>query len=285
MNKPALAGCRIIVTRPAGQQQALLDAIEDAGGEALGLPLLAIEPVSETEAKDQLRENLARLHEYDIVVFISANAASFGVPQIAQSDANISPGAKILAVGAATAREAAILLDRPVHSPAPGSGSEQLLKMSQLGDVKGRKIAIFRGEGGRELLAAELRKKGAQVDYFEVYRRAPAPGAADKLEVLLRNGLPDFVILTSAEALLRWRELLDEIAGHNKDQLTLLPSQQAETARSIKEILFEIPLTVPSRRVANQAAQLEFAVVINAGDAGAKAIVGALATHLRQRET
>lgn len=267
MNQLPLAGCRILVTRPAGRQQTLRNEIEAAGGETISLPLLAVEPINEAAATAQLKEKLARLHEYDLLIFVSVNAVQFGSQRIADCAAVISREAGILAVGAATAQEATLLLERPVHSPAEGSGSEQLLEISQLGDVKGRKIAVFRGEGGRELLATELRERGAGVDYFEVYRRMPAPGGAEQLAEILANGPPHYVVLTSAEALMRWGELLEEVS------------------KRANRILFELPLIVPSRRVADLAAQHGFTEVIDAGDAGAKAMVMALAADLRQRET
>lgn len=285
MNTSPLADCRILITRPAGRQQTLRDEIEAGGGEAVSLPLLAIEPASDTAANAQLKEKLARLHQYDTLIFVSVNAVRFGAQRIVDCDAAISREAEILAVGTATAQNAALQFERPVNSPAAGSGSEQLLEVSQLEDVKGRKIAIFRGEGGRELLATELGKRGAQVDYFEVYRRMPAPGAAEQLAEILANGPPHYVILTSAEALMRWGELLEEIAGRAKRILFALPLMANEGAEHDRYGLFRTPVVVPSRRVADLAAQHGFTEVIDAGDAGAKVMVEALAADLRQRET
>ena len=301
MNGLPLADCRILITRPVGQQQRLREAIEACGGEAISLPLLAIKPIEDTAAQAKLQHNLAGLHEYDLVIFVSANAARFGAQCVAVRGAEISPETAILAIGEATAREASMLLDRPVHSPASGGGSEQLLKMPQLEKVNNKKVAIFRGEGGRELLATELRRFGARVDYIEVYRRAPTLGAAAMLQQILSGGLPDYVVITSAEALQRWRNLLDEISRDIQNRSAGRPARQTEAAGSVKDnpialpltanertlryraALLEIPVAAPSRRVADLTAKLGFTAVINAGDAGAKAIVEALAAHLRQR--
>lgn len=380
MNESPLAGRRILVTRPAGRQQELIDAIKARGGEPVSLPLLAIEPIdppiedprpsdskndpirdthrdpdpardthremgdtrtrlwdahlldTHRELRDELRdtrnstreskgreskgdthatrlgENLSRLPDYEILIFVSANAVRFGARKIAECGAEISPAAAVLAVGAATAREAATLLDLAVHGPPVGSGSEQLLKLPQLKDVQDRRIAIFRGQGGRELLAAELRRRGAFVDYIEVYRRVPAANAAGQLREILAEGPLDMVIVTSAEALARWRELTDEItiaahdrspdetagtvpnrspsgaqsAKHAQNRSFALPLQAKEGANEIAKQLLNIPIAAPSRRVAELAAQHGFSVVIDAGDAGANAMAEALAAYSRR---
>ena len=298
MNEHPLAGCRVLVTRPAGRQEELVEAIESRGGEAICLPLLAIGPIKGAEAGTRLRENLSRLQDYDLLILVSVNAVRFGARQISENSAVISPQATVLAVGAATAREAASILDRPVHGPAVGSGSEALLDLPQLEDVKDLRIAIFRGKGGRELLAAELRRRGATVEYLEVYRRAPVAGAAERLQIILAQSPPDAVVITSAEALARWRELLSEVAlAHNgrllraaepatraKNGPIALPLKADEGAGHKADHLLETPVVVPSRRVAELAAQHGFTVVIDADDAGVKAIVEALAAHLRRRE-
>lgn len=283
MNELPLAACRVLVTRPAGQQRELIAAIESAGGEAISLPLLAIESIGGAEAEARLRKGLSRLQDYDLLILVSVNAARFGAGQIAECGASISPKAAVLAVGAATAREAASLFDRPVHGPAAGSGSESLLELPQLDDVKDRRVAIFRGEGGRELLAAELRRRGAIVDYFEVYRRTPVAGAAGQLREILSENPPDIAVITSAEALVRWRELLDEIAGPAKIRPIALPLKANDSAAHDLVHLLAKPVAVPSQRVAELAARHGFTAVIDAGDAGAKAIVGALAAHWRQQ--
>ena len=292
----SLAGRRVLITRPSGQQEELCTAVEAAGGEAVSLPLLAIEPVIHSGIGPPLRQDLDRLPAFDTLIFISANAARHGAAAIAEADARLAPSTRIFAVGSATAREASLLLDRPVLSPSAGSGSEALLQMPELADVANRKVAIFRGEGGRELLAEALQHRGAQVTYCEVYRRVRAPDAAAGLQQILAGGPIDSVIITSAEALEHWHALVSgggaapgkaqaQAGGSPIAAPFALPLQANECAHHDVTQLLATPVAAPSRRVAELATQSGFSAVVNAGGAEANVMVEALAAHFRQRRT
>ena len=58
-----------------------------------------------------------------------------------------------------------------VISPPLRFDSEALLELPQLTDVNGRRVIIFRGDGGRELLGETLAARGASVEYVSCYRR------------------------------------------------------------------------------------------------------------------
>src|ERR1035437_9116652 len=66
-----LAGRHIVVTRPAGQAEPLVVAIENAGGIAVRFPVLAI---TDIEDNGPLHDIAARLDSYDLAVFVSPNA-------------------------------------------------------------------------------------------------------------------------------------------------------------------------------------------------------------------
>lgn len=199
-----LAGRCILVTRPAAQAAGLAQAIRDAGGEAWLFPAIEIQPVSD----DTLRNQIAHLHDYDAAIFISPNAAQHGLSAV-QARREFPPGVRVFALGPGTERELARQGLSGAIQP-DGQDTEALLALPQLQNVTGQRIVIFRGVGGRELLAHTLAARGAKVDYAECYRRTcpvvdPAP-----LIQQWSMGSVHAVTLTSAETLHNLNTLLGE---------------------------------------------------------------------------
>ncbi len=240
MNAP-LAGRVILVTRPAHQSVALAEAIRAAGGEALLFPALEIVPVE----PQSLAPLLTRLSEFDTAIFISPNAAQFGIAAIREVAA-LPDGIEVFAVGPGTAKTLETLGLSAVTVPA-GQDSEALLALPQLDRVAGKRIAIFRGVGGRPLLADTLRARGATVEYVECYRRRCPDVDADPL--LQRWADVSAVTVASAETL------------HNL--ATMMGDRGAGLLRAT-------PLFVPHAKIAEAARLFGVAEVIvtAGGDAG-----------------
>ena len=59
---------------------------------------------------------------------------------------------------------------------------------------------IVRGRGGRELLAEELSRRGATVDYLETYERKEVSYGEELSSSLFDNGV-DLAVVTSAQGL------------------------------------------------------------------------------------
>ena len=171
-----LQGVGVLVTRPRPQATDLVEAIESRGGSAYCFPVLEIVPFDELD----IRNSLSRLGKPDIVIFVSRNAVEHG---IAYTD-----GGAIAVIGPATA--AAVAAAGRVVDIQPGDGydSEHLLAEDRLQDVAGKCIRIIRGRSGRELLADELKKRGATVEYLSVYeRRLPTVGAETAADLEARQ--------------------------------------------------------------------------------------------------
>ncbi len=249
----ALQGLTVLVTRPDTRQQELQQAIEAAGGRCVAFPLLAIEPVSEQSARDKLRRQVENLDQFDLLIFISTNAAAFGGELIDSYWPQFPVGVAVLAVGPTTAEAVRDRLACEVSSSENGMASEDLLELPALKNVEGKKIALFRGVGGRELLATTLRERGAQVDYFEVYRRItvdyPNEALVNEIEAAGVNVITAF----SGESLNRLLELARE------------PAQRST--------LLALSLIVPSQRVADMATAEGFTSVYNARGANTAATV------------
>ncbi|OZA22897.1 MAG: uroporphyrinogen-III synthase, partial [Hydrogenophilales bacterium 17-61-9] len=152
-----LAGRTVLVTRPQQQAAALSQAIRAAGGEVFDFPALVIEAIP----PDALRASLAWLKDADIAIFISPNAARFGMTAI-QAAGGVRGSTEVFAVGPGTTRALRNLGVAQVITPQ-GQDSEALLALPQLQHVAGKRVVIVRGVGGRALLSDSLRARGADV--------------------------------------------------------------------------------------------------------------------------
>jgi uroporphyrinogen-III synthase len=204
-----LTATTIVVTRPAHQAGPLCRLIEAQGGRAISFPALEI------ECSSQPQPLLQQLGQFDLAIFISANAVECAARFMPTP---LPPKTLLAAVGK---RTAALLQHHhhgaPVLSPANGSDSEALLAMAELQQVRGKRILIVRGAGGRELLAEALLQRGAQVEYAEVYRRV-RPGG--DLAPLQNHGQIDLITATSNESL---QNLYDMSTAPQRDWLLTLP--------------------------------------------------------------
>jgi len=113
--------------------------------------------------------------------------------------------------------------------------SEALLALPELQQMTGRRVVIFRGEGGRELLAQTLRARGATVEYAECYRRLPPSGDVAELIGRWARGEIDAAIVTSNEAL---QNLYDALGSTGRawlcaTQLIVVSLRQAQLAQAL----------------------------------------------------
>lgn len=221
MRDPELQGCRVLVTRPLGQAQDLVDGIQRLGGEAICLPLLVIKSIEP--------DQLPRLATSDLLLFISPNAVDHGLHWLGEQCASVRLGA----IGHATATRLAQAGFKPELVPAQAN-TEGMLALPALQQVVGKRIVIVRGRGGREKLASTLRQRGATVNYLEVYERSRPRWQEEDVAVALHA---DIITVTSGEAL------------DNLGQLARLPGGDQ---------LWSKPLLVIHARIAAQAQELGF---------------------------
>ncbi len=223
-SKRSLDGRRVLVTRPAHQAEGLCRRIAQAGGVALRLPTLEIDDCSHDPA---VSEVLARLTDYDLLIFVSPNAVRIGLRAI-EAAAGLPPALPLATVGEGSARALQEVLGRgPDRLPETRYDSEGLLALEALQQMAGQRVLILRGDGGRTLLAETLRQRGAVVDYLELYRRVQAP-TPPNIDQLLQQA--EVVTTTSGEVLdklhqltpERWRALLRE-----KPLLVVSPRSEA----------------------------------------------------------
>jgi len=223
---PPLTGLKIAITRPREQAVQLAQRIEQAGGNALLFPLLDITAVQDTRG---LNEQIFRLSQFDLAIFISPNAVRYGIAAIRVAG-SLPPKLKIATVGQGSAKALHELGIAKVIAPKERFDSEGLLAMPELQDIDGWRVMIFRGDGGRELLGDTLKARGATVEYAACYQRSKPQQDAG----VLLSAAPDAITVTSSEALGYLWQMLDSKA------------QQAMRL---------IPIFVPHPRIAELAIQ------------------------------
>ncbi len=228
-----LAGRTIVVTRPLAQAVPLADAIATAGGIPLIFPLLEISPASDPQP---LAEAISRLADFALAIFISPNAVDYALPAILARGpwpAALLPAA----VGQGTVKALAGHGVNGCVAPTERFDSETLLSLPELAaeKVRGKRIAIFRGDGGRELLAETLRQRGATVDCVTCYQRSGPANGALPLLAAWRAGQLAALTVSSSEGLRYLVDLLDAEgrAFLQKTPLFVPHARIAENARAL----------------------------------------------------
>ncbi len=218
-----LAGLTVVVTRPRGQAAGLLRRIEQLGGKPLPFPLLEIEAVRDDHV---LREQMGRIGQVDLAIFVSPNAVRYGLAAI-RATGPLPSTLKIATVGLGSAKALREEGIGHVIAPTERFDSEGLLALPEMQNVAGMRVMIFRGDGGRELLGDTLKARGAVVEYVTCYLRSKKG-----LDLAaLQTAAPDVLTVTSTEALGHLWEMLDEAQRRALCEVTLfLPHERIAAA-------------------------------------------------------
>ena len=153
-------------------------------------------------------------------------------------------GLRVAALGKSSERELASQGIHEVISPSLRFDSEALLELPELIDVRGKRVIIFRGDGGRELLGETLKARGATIEYVTCYRRSQPQLDPAPLLKLWEEGQLDAVTLTSSEGLRNFFEMVGHLG---------------------QAWLKKTPAFVPHARIAEQAQALGLIKVIATG--------------------
>ena len=198
-----LEGLRIVVTRAAHQAEELAAPLREEGAEVILLPTIGIAPPSDI---NPLRQTATNCSQYDWIIFTSANAITAFVAELPFPPSECR--ARAATVGAATCRQAeqhgfhvAITPDKYV--------AESLVAAFAGENLKDRRILIPSAAVTRDIVAPELRRRGAHVDVVEAYRNVVPAEAPGQARAVFRDPYPDWVTFASSSAV----ENLANIAG------------------------------------------------------------------------
>ena len=214
----------LVVTRPSGQAGALTEAIQVAIAsmaashpeqgwqqpQILALPLLTIVPKSDPNVAAAIR---TAMQTADLAVFVSPNAIECTMRLLGDDWQSIAERPIPIGVVGQSSYHALerhgigkeANLPTPIWMPSNPAqwDSEGLWEAIQnrFPSWAGRRVVVFRGDGGREWLADQLQSVGAQVEAIAVYSRIPLSESSPQWDkVLNANTDTALWILTSSEA-------------------------------------------------------------------------------------
>lgn len=213
----SLDGQVILNTRPAHQQEALTARLEAEGARVLSFPAIEIELAEPGPAQ---RRIAAGIEAFDILLFVSRNAVDGAFTWL--DPQRLAPSQRFGVIGSATRDALLAAIGDPGSRLIESEpyNSEALLEVDALRAVDGKRVLIFRGQQGRNLLGDELERRGARVEYLEVYRRELPRVDADAFASLVEAGFPTLAVLTSNEGM---HNLLRLVDAASRERLCAIP--------------------------------------------------------------
>jgi len=207
-SQSVLAGKRIVVTRAAAQAIDLLKALQYAGAIPILLPVIQILPPEDFTPLD---DALARLNEFDWVLFTSQNAVRIVHERLELSPPQTKSNIQTLlagAVGEATATEAAAAGFRVAHVASRPIGTSLVEELGSC--LQGKQILLPRSDRANPDMIVALEKFGAKVTEVVAYRTLAAD--AQDRDVVSKAMNADAVLFFSPSAV----EGFDSVCGEGR---------------------------------------------------------------------
>ena len=233
-----LFGKRVLVTRPRDQAAELVQRLELMGAEAIEAPMIRIAPPEDFSALD---EACAGAGQFDWIVFSSVNAVDAFMQRLLAGvqDLRALHGVRLCGVGPATAERITHYGLKMDVTPPEYRAESVLEAITGRGDVRGLKILLPRADIGRELLADELRRQGAEVTEVVAYRTVVTEpereGEPDIYRMLLERRI-DVVTFTSPSAVRNIVRVLGAEPAADLLQATVVASIGPVTAEAAAQL-------------------------------------------------
>jgi uroporphyrinogen III methyltransferase/synthase len=210
-----LFGKTVVVTRPEHQVDDITHRLTELGATALVQPAIRIDPVANFEAVDAA---IKRLHEFDWLVFSSANGVKHFLDRIEArgDDLRQLAGCRLAAIGPGTA---AALADYHLRADlVPREYRAEALSESLIasGEVAAKRFLLLRASRGREVLAERLTAAGADVEQVVVYLSTDITQPTEEVAEALAAGRVDWITVTSSAIARALVALLGQELGKTK---------------------------------------------------------------------
>jgi uroporphyrinogen III methyltransferase/synthase len=196
-----LLGLRVMVTRPelekemspASFSDPLAERLSALGAEVVVQPAIRIGPPPDWRPVD---DALARLPDYDWLVFSSANGVRALLDRLRQSQMHPAPFPHVAAMGPGTADELARYgLQAEL---VPDEFRAESLAEALARDAAGKRFLLARASRGREVLAQRLTAASAIVEQIVVYTSTDVEQPDAQIARMLRTGQIDWITVTSS---------------------------------------------------------------------------------------
>ncbi len=230
-SRPLLGAC-VMVTRAADGPEPLGEQLCALGAEVIIQPAIRISPPDDWRP---VNDALARLNEYDWLVFSSANGVRYLFDRLQQRDAGGTPALwfpKLAAMGPGTAEE----LTRYGRQAdlVPERFRAESLAEALASQAAGKRFLLARASRGREVLAERLAAAGGIVEQVVVYTSTDVELPSAEVAALLHAGKIDWITVTSSAIARSLARLFGDELRHAK-----LASISPVTSGTLRELGYE----------------------------------------------
>ncbi|MBY6019562.1 uroporphyrinogen-III synthase [Ferrimonas balearica] len=178
----------LLLTRPDGRIGPLADKLAALGVRTTRAPMVTL--------VDNPDAGPSPLDTVDGAFFVSPTAVECAHQRLQGKWPDIA----YFAVGGGTAAALRRCGVEPICPPPGEETTEGVLALPDWQYLTGKRMAIVRGVGGREVMAATLRADGFDVQFWELYRRQRPEWPAQTVQSWRQNGV-DVILATSGEIL------------------------------------------------------------------------------------
>jgi uroporphyrinogen III methyltransferase/synthase len=221
-----LRGKSVLVTRAAEQAALTVDALAALGAEVLRQPVIDIQPA----AAEPILDVIARLDEFDWIVFSSANGVRYFFEHLMSvGDVRKIGSCRIASIGPST--DAALTDYRLKSDLVPAKYVAEQLAEELAPLAADSSVLLVRASRGREVLAERLRENGARVEQVVAYESRDVETVDTRIERRMASGEIDWVTVTSSAIAKSLVRLFGDSLG--RAQLASISPVTSATLRSL----------------------------------------------------
>jgi len=246
--KHPLAGTRILVGRARHQAGSLSASLRSLGASVIEIPFIEIRKPQSYAPLDNALKNI---RGYDWLILTSANGVEAMWERLRKLRITRRhlTHLQIAAIGPAT-KQAIVKHGLKVKMVPEEYVAESVVKGLR-DKVNGKRVVLIRAKVARDVIPAELRAAGAEVDVVEAYETVAPEKSRVRLRALMKNATrrPHIVTFTSSSSAKNFAELLGNAKAGSPSPGWLKHAQLASigpvTSATLREL--QMPPAIEAR--------------------------------------